>query len=154
MDMPINHWTVSERESMVLDCGALSPQAVLQRLLNSSIVVPEEWQALPLDAKDEVSNCITVNELLTTLVHHGLLTNYQVERIQTNETFGLILGNYRVLERLGAGGMGVVYKAEHLRMRKRVAIKVLSAFPGQSSSIVQRFFAEMRAVAQLEHPNI
>ena len=46
-------------------------------------------------------------------------------------TFGLVLGNYRILDRLGAGGMAVVFKAEHLEMRHTVAIKVLPLSSGQ-----------------------
>ena len=46
-------------------------------------------------------------------------------RLRSGKAFGLMLGNYRVLDRLGAGGMGVIYLAEHTRMRKRVAVKTL-----------------------------
>src|SRR5207247_5220008 len=69
-------------------------------------------------------------------------------------TFGLILGNYRVLDRLGAGGMGVVFRAEHIQMRKQVAIKVLPFGPDHDPRILRRFMTEIRAIAQLQHPNI
>jgi serine/threonine protein kinase len=52
-----------------------------------------------------------LSSFLLELVGHGLLTEYQAGRIDAGKTFGLILGNYRVLDRLG-GGMGVVYRAE------------------------------------------
>src|SRR5262249_57824628 len=68
--------------------------------------------------------------------------------------FGLVLGNYRVLHRLGAGAMGVIYLAEHIEMRRQVAIKVFNQARDQSPLLLQRFFAEMRVVAQLQHPNI
>ena len=67
----------------------------------------------------------TPRRALSVMVELGLLTHYQAARISTGNTFGLVLGNYRVLDRLGAGGMGVVYKAEHIEMRRLVAIKVL-----------------------------
>src|SRR5262249_32454769 len=57
-------------------------------------------------------------------------------------------------DRLGAGGMGVIYLAEHIRMRKRVAIKTLSWSDDQDARLLSRFYAEMRAVGQLRHPNI
>jgi serine/threonine protein kinase len=78
------------------------------------------------------------------LVQHGLLTEYQAGRVEAGTTYGLIFGNYRVLDRLGAGGMGVVFKAEHVVMRRPVAIKVLSSFADQDSRIQQRFFTEDR----------
>ena len=62
-------------------------------------------------------------------MENALLTEYQAARIDAGKTLGLILGNYRVLDRLGAGGMGVVFKAEHLRLRRQVAIKVLAMSP-------------------------
>src|SRR5262249_37250707 len=62
---------------------------------------------------------------------------------------------YKVLERLGAGGMGSVYLCEHTLMRRRVAVKVLptSGKPEDNSSL-ERFYREARAVAALDHPNI
>src|SRR5207249_4775363 len=83
-----------------------------------------------------------------------LLTAYQAERIAAGTTFGLILGNYRVLERLGTGGMGVVFKAEHLLLPRLVAIKVLPATPDQDPELLHRFFTEMSTFASLQHPNI
>ncbi len=61
---------------------------------------------------------------------------------------------YRLLQRLGAGGMGEVYKAEHRLMRRTVALKVISKQLTASPSIVERFRRETRAVALLSHPNL
>src|SRR5262249_38056888 len=91
---------------------------------------------------------------LALLVQHQLLTEYQAARIEAGTTFGLVLGNYRVLDRLGAGGMAVVFKAEHILMRRLVAIKVLPQAVEQDDRMLQRFFCEMRASARLLHPNI
>ena len=91
---------------------------------------------------------------LTELLRHGLLSEYQVGRVGAGNLFGLVLGSYRVLERLGAGGMAVVFKAEHIDMRHLVAIKVLPLTSGQDTRLQGRFMAEMRAVARLRHPNI
>src|SRR5690606_27383029 len=85
-----------------------------------------------------------------------LLTTYQADRIEAGTIHGLVLGNYRVLDRLGAGGMGVVFLGEHFQLRRRVAIKVLPSL-GQDDvrrSIVTRFVNEIRLIAQLQHPNI
>jgi len=66
----------------------------------------------------------------------------------------LTIGNYVILARLGAGGMGTVYKAEHRRMKRVVAIKVLSKQVATSETFLQRFQREVEAVARLSHPNI
>jgi hypothetical protein len=63
-------------------------------------------------------------------------------------------GEYRLLAKLGQGGMGVVWKAEHLRMHRLVAIKVLPRAQMQSPEAVRRFYREVEAAAQLAHPNI
>jgi serine/threonine protein kinase len=61
---------------------------------------------------------------------------------------------YRLLERLGAGGMGVVYKAEHRLMERVVALKVIHKHLTARPTAVDRFRQEVRAAARLSHPNI
>jgi response regulator RpfG family c-di-GMP phosphodiesterase len=129
-------------------------QTLFWDLLNSSIVLPELWELLPPSQQKELKESPDPHTLLAGLVRHKLLTEYQAQRITAAKTFGLILGNYRVLDRIGAGGMGVIYLAEHIEMRRQVAIKVFQQMPGQAPQLLQRFFAEMRAVAQLQHPNV
>src|SRR5579885_2167232 len=88
------------------------------------------------------------------LVQAGLLTNYQLERVLASSTHGLVLGNYRVLDRLGSGGMGTVFLAEHCLMKRRVAVKVLPVDDDCPLSVRQRFYAEMRVLAELCHTHI
>src|SRR5262245_28812868 len=66
---------------------------------------------------------------------------------------GLVLGRYRILRKLGEGGMGVVYEAEDLRLPRRVAIKVLGDHAA-SADARARFRREARAASALNHPNI
>ena len=74
---------------------------------------------------------------------------------ETAEWAGLReLGEYRLLEKLGAGGMGDVYKALHTEMDRVVAVKVLPSGFVQDEKAVARFKREIRAVASLSHPNI
>ena len=65
----------------------------------------------------------------------------------------LIDGRYRVLEKLGEGGMGSVYKVEHIRMGKVAAVKVMRADAVQDKALTARFLQEARVVARLSHPN-
>ena len=65
-----------------------------------------------------------------------------------------MVDNYELLEELGQGGMGTVYRARHQRMDRIVAIKILSADRMSSRRAVARFHREIKAVARLNHPNI
>lgn len=84
----------------------------------------------------------------------GLLTQFQAERILNGKITGLILGQYRILEELGRGGMGRVYRAVHERMGRKVAIKVLSPQLMRSPKAQALFEREVRAISRLSHPNI
>ena len=66
----------------------------------------------------------------------------------------VIGGRYRLDSVLGEGGMGTVYAAEHMLMRKRVALKVLHPDMGQNPDVVARFEREAMAAAHIDHPNI
>ena len=70
------------------------------------------------------------------------------------ELAGKTLGDYRVLEELGRGGMGVVYLAEHVHLRQKYALKVLPEDLAEAPGFVDRFHTEARVMAQLDHPNI
>ena len=133
---------------------ARSVKDFLSDLLTNLIVLPEDWEALDRDLQETIRDGTNVDTALDRLVAHNLLTDYQANRVRAGTTFGLILGNYRVLERLGAGGMAVVFKGEHMELRNQVAIKVVPVLPGEDPRLQTRFSAEMRTVARLRHPNI
>lgn len=128
--------------------------ALLKQIFALSLILPEDWANLPAARRAAAEGCVDTCALLEFLVAEGLLTRYQASRLSSGKTFGLVLGNYRVLDRLGAGAMGVVYKAEHLRMRRVVAIKVLALPRDEDCHLLARFYSEMRAVAKLRHPHI
>jgi len=67
---------------------------------------------------------------------------------------GTTVGHYRILEQLGAGGMGVVYRAEDLTLRRQVALKFLAAHALGREEQRRRFLHEAQAAAALDHPNI
>jgi response regulator RpfG family c-di-GMP phosphodiesterase len=92
--------------------------------------------------------------LIDTLLGLGRLNDFQVGRLLNGQTFGLVLGHYRIVDRIGSGGMGVVYKAEHIHLKRTVALKVLAAEDDPNSVFLQRFYSEMEALAVLRHPNI
>ncbi|MCI0459906.1 MAG: protein kinase [Gemmataceae bacterium] len=92
--------------------------------------------------------------LATFLTSAGALTPFQAEAVLAGRIEELVLGNYEVLARLGAGAMGTVFKARHRRMKRIVAIKVLSRAIAQDPTFLQRFQREVETVARLNHPNI
>ncbi|HEY0839859.1 MAG TPA: serine/threonine-protein kinase, partial [Vulgatibacter sp.] len=65
-----------------------------------------------------------------------------------------VLGSYRLVQMLGEGGMGRVFLAEHVKLGRRVALKMLRPEFAANAEAVRRFFAEARAVNQVAHPNI
>lgn len=67
---------------------------------------------------------------------------------------GATIGNYRVVSKLGEGGMGSVYLAEHPLIGKKVALKVLHEEYSANQDVVGRFFNEAKAVNDIQHPNI
>jgi hypothetical protein len=67
---------------------------------------------------------------------------------------GSVMGDYRLLSPLGEGGMGNVYLGLHEAIGRRAAIKVLHESLSEDEEIVSRFFAEARAVNEIQHPNI
>ncbi|MBI3863294.1 MAG: protein kinase [Planctomycetia bacterium] len=94
------------------------------------------------------------DELLRELVRCNKLTGFQAEQVWQGKGQGLVLDNYVLLEKIGAGGMGMVFKARHKRMDRIVAVKVLPAHVMKTPAVVARFEREVRAAARLSHPNI
>lgn len=88
------------------------------------------------------------------LVRRGWLTAYQARQISNGRGADLVLDNYLLLEPLGMGGSGQVFKARHQKMGRLVALKVLRPDVVKDSEIVQRFYREIEVASQLSHPNI
>jgi len=88
------------------------------------------------------------------LVKHKKVTKLQAQLVYQGKGKQLLLGNYLILDKIGAGGMGDVYLAEHRRMERRVALKTLPAAMTKDTQSIQRFHREVKAAAKLTHPNI
>ncbi len=93
-------------------------------------------------------------KFLEDLVGEDRITAYQARLLYEGRPQGISLGRYTILEQLGQGGMGVVYKALHRRMRRLVAVKVLPASLTSTPQAIERFQREVCAAARLSHPHI
>lgn len=122
----------------------------VRQLEDSGIVAPAKIREfLP-----PVSEPKDAAELARALIRSNHLTKYQAEQIVRGKGKSLFLGNYVLLDKIGQGGMGQVYKAEHRRMARVVAIKILPAEVTKDPASIARFEREVRTAAKLDHPNI
>ena len=96
----------------------------------------------------------TAPDTATRLIQAGILTPFQARLILQGKHRGFKLGPYRILNQIGAGGMGQVFLAEHAALRRKIALKVLPPKQALDPANVERFYQEARAAAALDHPNI
>lgn len=144
---------------------------------NSGLTSPpdSEWptMAVPLEkfvqqledsgilAGDTIKNFIPpkaspkdAEELARELVRKKKLTKFQAEEVSKGKGKSLVLGNYVLMEKIGAGGMGQVFKARHRVMERLVAVKVLPTAMTKDQAAIARFHREVKAAAKISHPNI
>lgn len=131
---------------VLLATSSLSDLA--ESIANSGLVPPEELTAAVAAAGDDPQ------ALAQRLLANKLLTRFQIVTLSQGKGSTLRIGNYDILDRLGAGGMGTVFKARHRRMKRVVALKVLSAAFSENELYVKRFQREVETIASLGHPNI
>ncbi|HVL11389.1 MAG TPA: serine/threonine-protein kinase [Gemmata sp.] len=90
----------------------------------------------------------------TQLVQAGILTQFQARLLLQGKYKGFRLGPYKILDQIAKGGLGQVYLAVHVTMRRKAALKVLPSWQANDPVNVERFYREARACAALNHPNI
>src|SRR5262249_1856709 len=129
-------------------------RSLLDTLLDLQLVSHPDLERFLEDQGAHLAEIGSRLELGTDLVEAKLLTEYQANRVLAGTLHGLSLGMFRVRERLGAGGMGVVFLAEHILLKRRAAVKVLPVDADCPSALLDRFYAEARAQADLHHPHV
>ncbi|MCG6157481.1 serine/threonine protein kinase [Rubinisphaera margarita] len=124
---------------------------ILKQLREMEVITADRLEEILLHWRREN---LSVAEGLKSLVKAKELTRFQAMRLYSGKGDSLLLGNYVLVDKIGAGGMGDVYLAEHRRMKRRVALKVLSSKYTENEQMQQRFRREIVAVGRLSHPHI
>src|SRR5262249_48271048 len=119
-------------------------KAVVATGLMSADEIKSLFEGLPAQARPK--NAAALGKLLEA---RGKLTPYQSAELVAGNGAGLVLGDYVILAKIGAGGMGQVFKAEHKHMGRLVAIKLLPPTLTKDEAAVKRFQREVRAAAKL-----
>ncbi len=117
-------------------------------LIEIGLVTEVEIQRFAADSAEGVLG------LSRALVRAGRVTAYQAAAIYQKKARGLLLGNYLILEKLGQGGMGVVFKAVNRTSGRIGALKILPPSFSRDESAVSRFRREIEAAGRLNHPNV
>jgi serine/threonine protein kinase len=129
-------------------------KALLSELLELPLIGLPELQDFLSTSADKLATFTTRERTASALATHRLLTPYQLERLLSGNTAGLVFDGYRVLDRLGGGAAAVVFLAEHVQLARRVAIKALPEDDTVSPEMLKRFQSEMQALAAIDHPHV
>ncbi len=132
----------------------LTAEALIGMLKQSGLVEGDQLDAAVARWKSNDIDVTRPRLIAIQAVKEELITRWQAEKLLQGKHRGFFLGKYRLLTLLGTGGMSSVYLAEHILMRRQVAIKVLPQNRVDDASYLERFHRESQAVAALDHPNI
>ncbi|QEL16373.1 WD40 repeat domain-containing serine/threonine protein kinase [Limnoglobus roseus] len=124
--------------------------AFLDAIRDNGILDPSQT----VTAVEEAGHARQVTDLADRLVNRGWLTAFQAQRLLAGRPHELVLGEYVLLEPLGTGGMGLVFKARHRIMNRVVAVKRIRPEAADDPTALRRFRAEIQAAAHLSHPNV
>ncbi len=134
-------------------------QATADKLIDlirkSELVPPKKLDRFLAALRERVGRMPSdQQELAKLMVEDDLITQWQADKLLAGKHRGFHLGKYMLLGAIGKGGMSHVYLAEHILMKRRVAIKVLPKQRVKDKSYLSRFQLEARAAARLDDPNI
>jgi serine/threonine protein kinase len=129
-----------------------SVAALLEVLRQTQLLEPGQLEEISLPAQLRLAE--PPEPFAQLLVERGWLTPYQKERLLEGRGAELVLGRYVLLDRLGVGGMGHVFRARHRRLSRIDAVKIILREYLDDPEAVLRFQREAQAVARLSHPNI
>lgn len=136
----------------VVQPGPLSSLAsVLDQLRRHPFLGPAQWKEFGWQPMGRFQDA---RSLLHDLVQRDWLTPYQANQLLQGRGEELVVGPYLILEQLGEGGTGQVFKARHGKLGRLAALKVIRKELLADPDVVARFYREVQLVAQLDHPNV
>ena len=103
----------------------ISREEFVKRVSESGLLSGDDMRAA-LDLTGDGAGGAGARALASGLIETGRLTAFQVDAILSGRLSQLLIGNYTILSRIGAGGVGTVFKARHRRMKRVVALKILA----------------------------
>jgi serine/threonine protein kinase len=125
----------------------------VRSLTDTGILPPEEVTSM-VSSLPEDRTGVDVEKLAKDLIRQQKLTRFQASVIFRRQSRGLRFGDYIVLDKIGSGGIGQVFKAENRRTGELVALKLLRATFTKSERAVARFYREADTAARLKHRNL
>ena len=132
----------------------MSGEELLKSLVAAGLASEDELRPLREPSAAGAPPSVSADEIAAALIRFGILTEFQAQQVLAGQAPQLVLGDYVLLDRIGAGGMGQVFKAQHRRMKRVVALKLMSDKALANDDAVRRFQREVEAAAKLVHPNI
>ena len=132
----------------------LTSESFITGVKQSGLADPEAIETLIKTLRGEGVDTGNSAALASAMIDKGTITPWQSEKLLQGKFKGFILGRYKLLNLLGKGEMSSIYLAEHTRMKRKCAIKVLPANKVRDTSYLGRFHREAQAVAALDHHNI
>lgn len=131
-----------------------SIRLLLGEVLHADLLDPKDIDRFLAKAGPKLRDMNSRENAASALVHLGFLTAFQMERVLSRNTFGLVFGNYRIEDRVGGGTVGIVFRAVHKSLKRGVAIKVVPGDESTPPQFLERFDLEMELMARVDHPNV
>ena len=159
---PRLHELLAQRDAELADeyAGQPTPPAPPAVSVSTMIETLRQYQLLGLPQLNELRRADAQRQfadsraLAKELLARNWLTPYQVNQLLQGRGGNLVLGSYLLLERLGEGGAGQVFKARHQKMNRVIALKLIRKELLADAEVLGRFYREIQIVSQLDHPNV
>ena len=128
-----------------------SAESLIEMLRSSGLYEAEPFDKLAAELRAAGSD---PQELIRHLIDRERITAYQLRRVVNGRASELFIGPYVVLDKLGEGGMGRVFRARHVRQDRQIALKVVREQVLSKPTARGRYDREVQAALALKHPNI